>query len=133
MADFIGESNFFEGTIKSISGNETVVFIPQLNSDLTGISVSSGSVVGDEVTVSIRPEKVQITQKGMDINSFTGKVKNTVYIGTDTHVYVDLNDKQIKVFEQNRISRLDPDSFYSVGQEVLLVMWPDNVLILKKD
>ncbi|NWG08479.1 MAG: ABC transporter ATP-binding protein [Chloroflexi bacterium] len=132
VADFIGESNFLEGTIKSLSKEEAVVFVPQLNAELTGIPVSDGLVNGEEVTVSIRPEKVHISDKVLDVNSFTGRVTNTVYIGTDTHVFVDLMGKQIKVFEQNRISRLDPGSFYSIGQEVILVMWPDNVLVLKK-
>ncbi len=132
VADFIGESNFLEGRIKSLSGKDACVVIPELNAELNGIAVSDGLVNGDEVTVSIRPEKVHITEKGMSQNSFRGKVTNTVYIGTDTHVYVDLKGKNIKVFEQNRISRLDPGSFYTVGQEVTLVMMSENVLVLKK-
>jgi hypothetical protein len=46
---------------------------------------------------------------------------------------VEINGKRVKVFEQNRISRLDPGSFYTIGQDVQLVMLPENVLILKKD
>ena len=133
VADFIGESNFFEGQIKSLSQSEAVVSIPELNAELTGLPVSQGLVNGEEVTVSIRPEKILITEKGMSLNTFTGKVMNTVYIGTDTHVYANVQGKRVKVFEQNRISRLDPGSFYSVGQEVLLVMMPENVLVLKKE
>jgi spermidine/putrescine transport system ATP-binding protein len=132
VADFIGESNFFEGTIRSLSGNEAAVFIPQLNAELSGLPVSQGLVNGEDVTVSIRPEKVRIAEKGIGQNSFTGKVINTVYIGTDTHVFVDVGGLRIKVFEQNRISRLDPDSFYTVGQDITLVMLPENVLVLKK-
>lgn len=132
VADFIGESNFFEGRIRSLSGNEAVVHVPELNSELTGLPVSQGLVNGEDVTVSIRPEKVRISDRGMDQNTFTGKVVNTVYIGTDTHVFADVNGKRIKIFEQNRISRLDPGSFYTVGQEVTLVMLPENVLVLKK-
>lgn len=132
VADFIGESNFLEGKIKKLSGSEACVFVPELNAEVNGIPVSEGLVNGDEVTVSIRPEKVHITDKGMNQNSFKGKVTNTVYIGTDTHVYVDLKGKTLKVFEQNRISRLDPASFYTVGQDVTLVMMPENVLVLKK-
>jgi len=132
VADFIGESNFLEGTIKSLSGKEASVFIPELNAEITGLSVSNGLVSGEEVTVSIRPEKVRIADKALDHNSFIGKVMNTVYIGTDTHVFVDVGGRRIKVFEQNRISRLDPGSFYTVGQDVTLVMLPENVLVLKK-
>ena len=133
VADFIGESNFLAGTIKSLIKNEACVFIPEWKAELTGLPVSEGLVAGEDVTVSIRPEKVQIAEKGMNTNTFTGQVINTVYIGTDTHIYVDVMGKRIKVFEQNRISRLDPDSFYTVGQQVILVMMPENVLVLKKD
>ena len=133
VADFIGESNFFDGRIKSLSKEEAVVSIPELNAEVTGIPVSPGLVNGEEITVSIRPEKVLISEKPMNQNTFKGKVTNTVYIGTDTHVYVDLMGKRVKVFEQNRISRLDPGSFYAVGQDVNLVMMPENVLVLKKD
>lgn len=132
VADFIGESNFLEGRVKSLSANEACVLVPELNAEVNGIPVSDGLVNGDEVTVSIRPEKVHIAEKRMNQNTFQGKVVNTVYIGTDTHVYVNLNGKTIKVFEQNRISRLDPGSFYTVGQDVTLVMMPENVLVLKK-
>jgi len=133
VADFIGESNFLDGKIKSLSKDEAVVIVPELNAELTGLPVSAGLVSGQDVTVSIRPEKVRIAEKGLDQNSFTGEVKNTVYIGTDTHVFVDVGTKRIKVFEQNRISRLDPGSYYTIGQQVMLVMLPENVLILKKE
>ena len=69
----------------------------------------------------------------MNVNLFNGEVVNTVYIGTDTHVFVDVRGKRLKIFEQNRISRLDPGSFYTIGQQVEILMMPENVLILKKD
>ncbi len=133
VADFIGESNFLEGKIKSLSKNEACVLVPELNAELTGLPVSEGLVAGEGVIVSIRPEKVHIAEKGLNQNSFKGKVTNTVYIGTDTHIFADVHGKRIKIFEQNRISRLDPGSFYTVGQNIILVMMPENVLILKKD
>src|SRR5689334_12251177 len=133
VADFIGESNFLEGKIKTLSKNEVCVVVPELHAELTGLPVSEGLVKGEEVTVSIRPEKVLISEKPFNQNTFQGEVMNTVYIGTDTHVYVNVLGKKIKVFEQNRISRLDPGSFYTVGQQVMLVMLPENVLVLKKE
>ncbi len=133
VADFIGESNFLEGKIKSLSKDEAVVHVPELNAELTGLPVSDGLVNGEEIIVSIRPEKIHITRKELtSINFFQGKVTNTVYIGTDTHVYLDVCDAKLKVYEQNRISRLDPGSFYTVGQEVILFLPPENTLVLKK-
>lgn len=134
VADFIGESNFLEGKIKSLSKDEASVFIPSLNAEVVGMPVSAGLVKGEDVVVSIRPEKIRITEKDVkNTNLFHAKVTNTVYIGADTHVYVDVNNAKVKVLEQNRISRLDPKSFYVVGQDVWLMLMPENTLVLKKD
>jgi len=134
VADFIGESNFFEGKIKSLSKSEAKVFIPALNTEVVGMPISTGLVKGEEVVVCIRPEKIKITDKSLkDQSLFRGKVANTVYIGADTHVFVDVKGIKLKVWEQNRISRLDPKSFYTVGQDVSLVLMPENTLVLKKD
>ncbi len=134
VADFIGESNFLEGKIKSMSKNEASVFIPGLNTEVMGMMISKGIVNGEDVVVSIRPEKVRIAEQGaVNDNMFRGKVTNTVYIGADTQVFVDVNEVKLKVWEQNRISRLDPKSFYSVGQEVWIMLMPENTLVLKKE
>jgi spermidine/putrescine transport system ATP-binding protein len=134
VADFIGESNFFVGKLKSLSREEAVVYLPSLNTEVTGLPASEGMVPGEEVVVSIRPEKVSIAEKAaFNHNCFDGKVINTIYIGSDTHVIVDVNGASIKVWEQNRISRLDPRSFYAVGQDVSLMLMPENMLVLKNE
>jgi spermidine/putrescine transport system ATP-binding protein len=134
VADFIGESNFLEGKIKSISKDEASVFVPSLNAEVIGMPISEGIVKGEEVVVCIRPEKVRIADKHVvNQNMFHARVTNTVYIGADTHIYTDMNGAKLKVLEQNRISRLDPKSFYTVGQEVWLMLMPENTLVLKKD
>ena len=133
VADFIGESNFLDGQIKSLSKDEAQVFIPALNTELRGLPISQGLVKGEDVVVSIRPEKIRITEKNAkNDNFFKAKVTNTVYIGADTHVYTEAQGVKIKVLEQNHISRLDTSSFYTVGQEVGLVLMPENTLVLKK-
>ncbi len=134
VADFIGESNFLEGTIKSLSGDEASVFVPALNTEVMGTPISAGLVKDEEVVVCIRPEKIRIVEKGApNGNVFSGKVTNTVYIGADTQVFVDTAGAKMKVWEQNRVSRLDPKSFYLVGQDVSLMLMPENTLVLKKD
>ena len=64
---------------------------------------------------------------------FNAKVLTSVYIGSDTHVYVDMGGIRLKVMEQNRISRLDPSSFYTKDQVIALLFMPENTLVLKKD
>ncbi|NWF63868.1 MAG: ABC transporter ATP-binding protein [Chloroflexi bacterium] len=134
VADFIGESNFLEGKIKSISKDEAVVHIPALNADIRGMPMARDMVNGEEVIVSIRPEKVRIVESGAKTDGiFKARVMNSVYIGSDTHVYAELDGVRLKVMEQNRISRLDPSSFYNKDQVISLLFLPENTLVLKKD
>ncbi|MCZ2127281.1 MAG: ABC transporter ATP-binding protein [Anaerolineales bacterium] len=133
VADFIGESNFLEGVIKEISKDEATVYVPVLNAELKGMPMSPDFVNGEEVAVSMRPEKIRIVEREADGDTlFKAKVLNSVYIGSDTHVYVDMQGARLKVMEQNRISRLDPSSFYSKEQMITLLFMPENTLILKK-
>ncbi|MCQ3936847.1 MAG: spermidine/putrescine ABC transporter ATP-binding protein [Chloroflexi bacterium] len=134
VADFIGESNFLEGRIKSLSAKEASVFIPALNAEVRGMPMSQGLVNGEEVVVSIRPEKVRIVEKAAKGEGmFRGRVLTSVYIGSDTHVYLDVRGIRMKVMEQNRISRLDPSSFYVKDQEITIFLMPENTLVLKKE
>ena len=134
VADFIGESNFMEGTIKSISKDEAAVYVPALKAEIKGLPMSSSFVNGEEVIISTRPEKIRIVEHGTKGEGlFKAKVLNSVYIGSDTHVYVDMEGIRMKVMEQNRISRLDPSSFYNKDQIITLLFLPENTLVLKKD
>lgn len=130
VADFIGESNFFEGTVHSISEDRAIVFVPSLKGELTGLN-TGGVRVGEKAIISIRPEKVRISeQPALNTNFFNGTVKTTTYIGSDTHVYVDLDGITFKVWEQNKISSLDPRAYYVQGQRICLNLFPENTLIL---
>src|SRR5512146_484013 len=55
VADFIGESNFLEGKVKSIQGDQIVVNVPAWGEEIAGLATCPLNV-GDEVSISIRPE-----------------------------------------------------------------------------
>jgi spermidine/putrescine transport system ATP-binding protein len=132
VADFIGESNFFDGQIKSLTKDEAVVYVPSLNCEIVGMPVGNALVNGDQAVVSVRPEKMRIADQAGGPNTLPGKVANSVYIGSNTHLIVDVGETRVKVWEQNRISRLDPKSYYTVGQDVNLVLIPENTLVMPK-
>ncbi len=130
VADFIGESNFFPGKVRSIDNEFAIVHIPVLNIEIRGLAMGSVTV-GQNITVSIRPEKIRVAdQPVLNQNCVAGKVMTSTYIGADTHLYVDVNGQRVKVWEQNRISTLDPRAYYQQGQTVWLVLFPENTLIL---
>lgn len=133
VADFIGESNFLDGKIKSVNGDRAVVYVPAWEQELTGILTSKVNA-GDDVAVSLRPEKIRLSNESApNATSLDGTVVNSTYIGSDTHVYLDVRGQPIKVWEQNRISTLDPRAYYQNGQKVRLSLMPENTLVLPKD
>jgi spermidine/putrescine transport system ATP-binding protein len=132
VADFIGESNFLEGRVLALNGDQARVYLPGLAAELSGTAVSQIKV-GDEVIVSVRPEKIRLLDQATVNNCFEARVLTSTYIGSDTHVVVEAKGTRLKVWEQNRISRLDPRSFYHVGQTVYLLILPENTLVLAKE
>ena len=87
VATFIGETNVFDGTIKSIVNGKAVIGIE--NGDVT----TSGSVteteekntgfsVGEFVTVSVRPEKLHFSAEPVEGFSVPALVKDYIYVGS---------------------------------------------------
>lgn len=123
VADFIGETNFLEGTVNSVDGNNIQV---RIGDDLFVKASSETTVnIGMEVSVVIRPEKLSLSDEGM----LTGQIEDIIYIGTDTRYVVRLpNDATCTIRDQN----LDPSNMrqYSVGDVVGLTWNPTQALVL---
>jgi len=141
VADFIGETNFLTGKIKTLAKDQVTVQLDSLNQEITGIR-QGNLVVGQAVAVSIRPEKVRLADddnkkvrelRGTD-NLLRGKVVTTAYIGSDTRVVLELQGGlRMRAWEQNAISTLDPDAYYSAGDAVRIYIPVENTLVLPED
>ncbi len=137
VADFIGEANFMHGKVKElIEGQKALVAIDGLDREVLGLCQGE-LVAGQAVAVSVRPEKLRLVPDASvgvlrnNPNTFETKVVSTTYIGSDTRVVVDFGGGQkMTIWEQNKISTLDPQAYYSIGQAVWLTMMPENVLVL---
>jgi spermidine/putrescine transport system ATP-binding protein len=141
VADFIGETNFLTGIIKTLTKDRVTVLLNSLNQEITGIWQGDLSV-GKTVVVSIRPEKVRLADddkkevkdlRGTE-NLLHGKVVTTAYIGSDTRVVLDLGGGlRMRAWEQNAISTLDPEAYYSAGDMVRIYIPSENTLVLPED
>jgi spermidine/putrescine transport system ATP-binding protein len=131
VADFIGETNFLSGTVKSVSGDSVTVQLDKLSAELDGTRQGE-LIVGTPAAISIRPEKVRLAARPtLTHNCFAGRVVTTAYIGSDTRVIVELADgTRLRVWEQNKVSTLDVEAYYTPDQEVWVVLFPENTLIL---
>jgi spermidine/putrescine ABC transporter ATP-binding subunit len=84
VADFIGESNFLRGRVAETKSDRTAIETRQ------GLKVwvrkSSQMESGEEISVAVRPEKIQILASEQDgpneiVNRFTGRIEEIVYLG----------------------------------------------------
>ncbi len=86
VADFIGESNFIKGKVDSVAGEKAMI---QVGGEKVEAGGGASLKAGDEVTFTIRPEKINLSPAGR--GGITGTIQDRVYIGTDTRYLVGLS------------------------------------------
>ena len=130
VADFIGDTNFLEGEVRRSESGKATVFVPRLETEITGMSQSEFAP-GSKVVISIRPEKMRLSEgAALHQNSFEVKVTNSAYIGSDTRLEVEASGIKLKVWEQNHISTLDPRAYHRGDQRLWVSIMPENALVL---
>jgi spermidine/putrescine transport system ATP-binding protein len=118
VADFIGGTNFLDGTLAAApNGLARVRLAEDLHVEADAAALAAGSLApGQPVTVAVRPEKLHLhlgdghvgdghgadAPAGPALNTLPGEVIEVVYIGTDTHYNVRLpGGQKLRVREQN--------------------------------
>ena len=129
VANFLGQSNLIDGTIKSRSSDLTTV-------DMHGITVSVPAARchadGERGWVGIRPEKVLIGDEGEALdapgNTIPGGVVTDVsFVGVSTQYLVKMSwGQELQVFEQNTGRR----RIFRVGDKVELSWRPEYAFLL---
>ena len=96
VAQFIGENNQIKGKVKSINGTNCVIETEN-GEDIVSLKVNVSSV-GENSTVSLRPERVAINAtEGEFENKFEAQVKELIYLGDHIRTRVEVcgNDQFI--------------------------------------
>jgi spermidine/putrescine transport system ATP-binding protein len=118
VADFIGETNFLTG-IAEANG----LRLP----DTQLLEVTHSRPLGSSVDVAVRPERAQIARDGNGLNAV---VREVVYVGTDTVVYLDIASEVFRVRMQNHGGAA---KIVSVGENIKLIIPADAVRILEAE
>jgi spermidine/putrescine transport system ATP-binding protein len=129
VANFLGQSNLIEGTIKSRSADLVTV-------DMNGIDVSipaeRSHADGDKGWIGIRPEKVLIGDPGEELDapgsSIPGGVVTDVsFVGVSTQYMVRMPwGQELQIFQQNTGHR----RLYRSGESVELSWRPEYAFLL---
>jgi ABC-type Fe3+/spermidine/putrescine transport system ATPase subunit len=101
VAGFIGESNFLEG--KVVDRRENVITIQLGDESRHQLRWGQALAVGEEVTFSIRPEKIYLVgQESHSGPALEGILKEVIYVGETTRYKVGIGkEKMINVREMN--------------------------------
>jgi len=116
VADFIGNVNLLEGTL-TLDEPDRCGITTKLGVVAVGHGVSGA--LNMPVAVAIRPEKIEIskTRPDVDVNLFTGKVKEIAYFGSyNTYIVIASDGSRIKITEAN-----------TTRQDLSGITWEDNV------
>jgi spermidine/putrescine ABC transporter ATP-binding subunit len=107
VADFIGESNFFEGTVmEKIGDGEAKV---RVGADAVWRIANAGKTqIGNKVTIAVRPEKLFFVRKGdhngEDMNTLKGRVEEVIYIGEIIRYRIGFSNQDSFYLKQQTIS-----------------------------
>ncbi|HET7271861.1 MAG TPA: ABC transporter ATP-binding protein [Rubrobacter sp.] len=124
VADFIGQTNVFSGTVEAIKGGRATLSTPSGEK----VEATAGEVaveVGAEAHAAVRPEKVRFGSEGD--NASKARIRQIVYLGVSTQYIAELpGGEKLVLYQQNTREDENPD----VGEEVPVAWDARNCLIL---
>ncbi|MSU46430.1 MAG: ABC transporter ATP-binding protein [Lacunisphaera sp.] len=102
VANFIGETDFLLGKVLGKVGNYVTVETAVGKFDGIFGDPSNIPAVGDEVTISIRPECWELHRDAEHRNSVRGRIGESIYLGeVAQYEFVTSNGPTLKIFERN--------------------------------
>jgi spermidine/putrescine transport system ATP-binding protein len=117
VADFIGETNFLDGVVKS--QNASLVEVELGGTGIVFVESSRAFANGQFVSVAVRPEKLRLNATVDGDNSLRGRVEEVIYIGTDTHYGVRFPGGQKVRMRAQNISR-EHKEIAKTGEEAVI-------------
>jgi iron(III) transport system ATP-binding protein len=125
VADFVGSTNFIDGTVVSRESEEGYYVIETEIGKLRSHSVEPVAP-GDKVVLSVRPEDVELTETRPDaVNSWHAMVDQKVFLGEAMDFRVKINDRVL-------LSRTHPSVRTPIGQQVWARIEPSKSIAMPK-
>lgn len=129
VADFVGTSNFFDGSVKRAANGESAI---TLGNDLTySGALASDIASGQPACLSIRPEQIRLSRTEVP-GSLLATVQNRIFLGEHTEYVV--RHKDLGSITALAPRQVDAGlSALGKGDTVWVHWTPDAALILRPD
>ncbi len=122
VAAFLGASNFIDGTVVAREGAAAVVETAAGRVP----AASANTAIGSTVRIAIRPERVRVDGRGGD--GVPARVRDIVYRGPITHLYMDSAAGQLLSYRQNSASER-----WHTGDEVRCSWDADSGIVIEPE
>jgi len=125
VADFVGSTNFIEGTVVGQEPDRNGVYL--MRTEIGDISVAAGHDLrrDERVMLSVRPEDVELTEaRPAGGNVWRGRVDQKVFLGEAV-------DFQVKVGTRTLLSRRHPTLRTRVGEPIFVRLSPEKCVALE--
>jgi spermidine/putrescine transport system ATP-binding protein len=125
VANFIGQTNVFSGTVESVNG-ERVTLRTRGGVRIEAVTREENGVeVGAQVQATVRPEKVRFGSAGDNVSN--AEIRQIVYLGVSTQYIAELSDgTPLVLYQQNIQDSAGP----GVGEEVSVAWDTQHCLVL---
>jgi iron(III) transport system ATP-binding protein len=124
VADFVGSTNFLDGSVVGPDGGDGHY---RVRTEMGDLNVLGTEVLkaNDKVLVSVRPEDVELAEaKPAGGNVWEAQVDQKVFLG-------ECVDFQVKVGERTLMSRRHPSLRTPIGHSIFVQLPPDKCVALK--
>jgi spermidine/putrescine ABC transporter ATP-binding subunit len=119
VADFIGETNFLEGSITRM-GDEGCWFKSTGGSEFL-LPRRKETPIGERAIVALRPEKIALVAERVEgFNHLEGVVEEVIYVGETRRYRIRLNDKESLFVKQQTYFETQPVK----RSDKVMIGWP---------
>jgi spermidine/putrescine transport system ATP-binding protein len=125
VANFIGQTNVFAGTVESVNGDR-VTLRTRAGTRIEAVTREEIEVeVGAQAQATVRPEKFRFGSEGDNVSN--AEIRQIVYLGVSTQYIAELPDGgTLVLYQQNVHDATVP----TIGDEVSVVWDAQNCLML---
>ncbi|MHB8130351.1 MAG: TOBE domain-containing protein, partial [Mobilitalea sp.] len=125
VADFIGESNIFDATIRERKGNVISLYL-EVGKALGQVDTVKTFELAEMVYACVRPEKILYSKDEIHGFQIQGVVKEQIYVGNIIKSNIVIGNGQIV-----KLTRMDMDDIPKVGEMVYIYWNVEDVVIMK--
>jgi len=124
VADFVGSTNFLDGSVLGPDSGERRYRVRTEIGDVTVLATETLRA-DEKVLISVRPEDVELAEaKPAGMNVWEGRVDQKVFLG-------EFLDFQVKLGNRMLYSRRHPSLRTPVGHAIFIQLDPDKCVALK--